>query len=151
MIKNRDIIITGLQPWDIQIGSNCKNLAVEFAKHNRVLYVNGPLDRITLLRDRNKAAVKHRKKVLSGKAPAIQRIQHNLWVLNPGVVIESVSRLKPDLLFDLVNKRNNRLLAREIQKAIHDFDFKDIILFNDSDMFRSFYLKELINPKTYIY
>jgi len=30
MIKNRDIVIVGLQPWDIEIGSNCKNIAIEF-------------------------------------------------------------------------------------------------------------------------
>ena len=37
VFRRRDIVITGLQPWDIQIGSNCKNLAVAFSKHNRVL------------------------------------------------------------------------------------------------------------------
>lgn len=47
MIINRDIIVVGQQPWDVEIGSNCKNIAIEFAKHNRVLYVNSPLDRIT--------------------------------------------------------------------------------------------------------
>lgn len=151
MIRNRDIVITGLQPWDIQIGSNCKNLAVEFSKHNRVLYVNGPLDRITRIKQRKELTVKHREKILKGQAPAVERIKENLWVLNPAVAIESISRLKPDFLFDLVNKHNNRLLAREIQKAIIDFGFKDFILFNDSDMFRSFYLKELLKPKTYIY
>jgi len=151
MIKNRDIVITGLQPWDIQIGSNCKNLAVEFSKHNRVLYVNGPLDRLTLIKRRNKPSIKHRRKILKGQAPSIEHIKGNLYVFNPAVVIESISRLKPDFLFDLVNKHNNKLLAGEIQKTINDLGFRDIILFNDSDMFRSFYLKELLKPKIYIY
>ena len=31
-MKNRDFIITSLQPWDIEIGSTIKN--------NRVLYIN---------------------------------------------------------------------------------------------------------------
>lgn len=50
MIRNRDIIVVGQQPWDVEIGSNCKNIATEFAKHNRVLYVNSPLDRITFFK-----------------------------------------------------------------------------------------------------
>ena len=36
MIKNRDIVVFGIQAWDIEIGSNCKNIALEFAKNNRV-------------------------------------------------------------------------------------------------------------------
>jgi hypothetical protein len=31
-IKNRDIVVIGIQPWDIEIGSNCKNIALEFSK-----------------------------------------------------------------------------------------------------------------------
>ena len=54
MIKGRDIIVMGIQPWDIEIGSNCKNIALEFAKNNRVLYVNPPMVRSTMNRDKNR-------------------------------------------------------------------------------------------------
>ena len=64
MIKGQDIIVVGIQAWDIEIGSNCKNIAVEFAKHNRVLYVNPPLDRATLKRDKNSEKVQKRIKKL---------------------------------------------------------------------------------------
>ena len=37
MIKNKDIVVVGIQPWDIKIGSNCKNISETFAHHNRVL------------------------------------------------------------------------------------------------------------------
>ena len=47
-MQGKDIVITGIQPWDIEIGSNCKNIALEFSKKNRVLYINAPLDRNTL-------------------------------------------------------------------------------------------------------
>ena len=36
LITNRDIIIVGQQPWDVEIGSNCKDIAIEFSKYNRV-------------------------------------------------------------------------------------------------------------------
>jgi len=58
MITNRDIIIVGQQPWDLELGSNCKDIALEFSKHNRVLYVNAPLDRITAIRYKNDLKVK---------------------------------------------------------------------------------------------
>ncbi len=151
MIKNRDIVIVGLQPCDIEIGSNCKNIATEFAKHNRVLYVNAPLDRFTAIKQKNKPAIQKRIKIIKGKLPEIEKLADNFWNLFPRCKIESISRLKNNFLFDILNKRNNKLFAKEIIKAITKLGFKDIILFNDSDMLRSFYLKELLNPDVYIY
>ncbi|MCD8270149.1 MAG: hypothetical protein LUD46_18005 [Parabacteroides sp.] len=45
MLEGENFIFTGLQPWDISIGSNAKDIALEVSKHNRVLYVNTPLDK----------------------------------------------------------------------------------------------------------
>ncbi len=151
MIKNRDIVIVGLQPWDIEIGSNCKNIAVEFARNNRVLYVNAPLDRFTAIKQKDKVNIKKRLQIIKGNLPEIEKISDNLYNLFPPCKIESISRLKSNYIFDFFNKRNNKIFAKEIQKAIIKLGFKDIILFNDSDMLRSFYLKELLKPKTYVY
>jgi hypothetical protein len=41
MIKGKDIVMVSR---DVEIGSNCKNIATEFAKYNRVIYVNNPLN-----------------------------------------------------------------------------------------------------------
>ena len=60
MISNEDIIMFGLQPWDIEIGSNFKNMALELSKNNRVLYVNQPANRSSLIQDRNHAQIKNR-------------------------------------------------------------------------------------------
>lgn len=48
MLEGGNFIFTGLQPWDISIGSNAKDIALEVSKHNRVLYVNTPLDKKTI-------------------------------------------------------------------------------------------------------
>ena len=50
MITGKDFVFTGLQPWDIPIGSNARDIALEVSKHNRVLYVNTPLDKKTYKR-----------------------------------------------------------------------------------------------------
>ena len=151
MIKNRDIVIVGLQPWDIEIGSNCKNIAAEFAKNNRVLYVNAPLDRFTAIKQKEKPSIQKRINIIAGNQPDVIKIESNLWNLYPRCKIESISSLKYNFIFDILNKRNNKIFAREIQKAINELGFKDFILFNDSDMLRSFYLKEILKPKTYVY
>jgi len=151
MLKNRDIIMVGLAALDSRIGSNVINLAQVFSKHNRVLYVNYPLDRLTLFRERKDPLIQKRREILKGKKPQIEQINENMWSFYPRTVLESINQLPIDWLFDIINKINNRRFAREIKKAIRELNFKDIIIFNDTDMFRSFYLKELINAKTHVY
>jgi len=151
MIQNRDIVIVGLQPWDVEIGSNCKNIAVEFSKHNRVLYVNSPLDRITLLRHKKDLKVIKRIAVVDHKADGITQIDKNLWTYFPDKIIESINWIKNKKIFDLLNKINNKRFAASISKAIDALGFKNILLFNDNDIFRSFYLKDILKPVKSIY
>jgi glycosyltransferase involved in cell wall biosynthesis len=153
LIKGRDIVVIGQQPWDISIGSNCKNIALEFAKNNRVLYVNIPLNRMTLLRKKkeDEAFIEKRMKVIQGKSHRLDVIEHNLWNLTPAIIAESINGLPLHGLFKFLNKKNNKKLAREINWAIDELNFKDFILFNDSEMFGGFYLKEFLRPDLYIY
>jgi glycosyltransferase involved in cell wall biosynthesis len=151
MIQGRDIVVISLQPWDIEIGSNCRNIALEFARHNRVLYVNSPLDRATLIRERNTPQVRKRREILKGHSEDLIGVGSNLWTLYPATVLESIGRIPWNGLFDLVNGVNNRRLAGQIKSAIRRLDFKNIILFNDSSMFRGFHLDELLNPELYVY
>ncbi|MCX6239387.1 MAG: glycosyltransferase [Bacteroidia bacterium] len=151
MIKNRDIIVIGIQAWDIEIGSNCKNIAEEFAINNRVLYVNSPLDRISMFRLRKLEKIKKRIKIVKSGKPELVDISKNFWNLYPANIIESISWIKSPKLFDWLNKINNRRFAKQISWAIEKLGFKNFIIFNDSDMFRSYYLKELLKPETYIY
>lgn len=151
MIRNRDFIVIGLQALDSRIGSNCINLAYEFAKHNRVLYVNYPLDRLTKIRERKDPLIQKRIRINKGIEPALVQINENMWNLYPQTTLESISQLPYDGLFDMLNKINNKRFARQIRKAVQQLGFKDYFIFNDSDMFRGFYLKELLQPEMYIY
>jgi len=150
-IKNRDIIVVGQQPWDVEIGSNCKNIALEFSRHNRVLYVNSPLDRITKLKQKNDPKIQKRINVINKKAEGIVKIQPNLWNYYPDQMIESINWIKNKSVYNYFNKVNNKRFARSIKKAIDELGFKDYILFNDNDIFRCFYLKELLKPAVSVY
>jgi teichuronic acid biosynthesis glycosyltransferase TuaH len=151
MITGRDIVITGQQPWDTSIGSNCKNIAEEFSKHNRVLYVNTPLDTITSWRNRHQPEVIKRKEIIRGNKETVEQIHANLWVLTPDCKLNSINWIGNQQLFERLNKANNKRFATAIQTAIKQLGFKDILLFNDNDMFRSYHLKDFLKPSVSLY
>ncbi len=151
IVKDRDIIVVGLQPWDGEIGSNCKNIAIEFAKHNRVLYVNYPLDRISIKRESNNPLIAKRIDILTNKKENLLQINNSTWQLYPSCVLESINWLPSTFLFKIVNKINNWRFASEIKKAAEALNFKNYILFNDSDMFRSYHLQEMLKPALSMY
>ncbi|MGN6511273.1 MAG: glycosyltransferase [Chitinophaga sp.] len=148
MIRDRHIIVVGLQPWDIEIGSNCKNMALELSRHNKVLYVNRALDRITALRAGNDTKTKRRRSSLKGETADIQAVNDSLFTLDPRTVLESINKVPFPFLFDLLNRVNNKRLAREINNAAARLGFRDPILFIDNDFFRAFYLPEMLNGVT---
>ncbi|MEO1030392.1 MAG: glycosyltransferase [Bacteroidota bacterium] len=151
MIKGKDIIIVGIQPWDIEIGSNCKNIALEFAKHNRVLYVNPPLDRVTRYKQKQKEGIQKRIKISKGQLSDIEKLETNLWNLYPKTLVESINWISSHQLYKVLNKRNATLFADNIKSAAHRLGFKDVLLFNDSSMFLGLHLKELLQPEHYTY
>jgi teichuronic acid biosynthesis glycosyltransferase TuaH len=151
MIANRDIIMVGLQAWDIEIGSNCKDIAREFSKQNRVLYVNSPLDRMTIWRKRDQPQVRKRMAVLRGAEKDLIQVGDNLWTLYPRTTLESISRLPWNWMFDRLNHINNRRFASQIRSATGRLGFNDYILFNDGNMFRGLHLNELLKPRISVY
>lgn len=148
---SRDIIIIGQQAWDTDIGSNCKNIALELSKNNRVLYVNSPLDRITLYKKRAEPKVQQRIAVIKGKQSGLVKIQENLWNFYPDCLVESINWIKNEHLFNYLNKRNNIKFAESIVKGIKALDFKGYLLFNDNEIFKGFYLNKLLKPFLSIY
>ena len=151
LISDRDIIVVGQQPWDIEIGSNCKNLAIEFSKNNRVLYVNSPLDTKTYFKNKHDPKIQKRVAVVKKKQDGLERVGDNIWTYYPDETILSINWINNNALFNFFNRINNKRFARSIRKAIQQLKFKKFILFNDSDIFRSFYLKEFLSPKTSVY
>lgn len=151
MIKNRDIIVMGIQPWDISIGSNCKNIAMEFSRNNRVLYLNSPLDRFSRIRERKTEKVRKRMDVIRGKKDPFEKVNENLWVYTPDVIISSINKLPSRRFFDFFNFRNNRLLAQSLLKAIRKLNFRNYLIFNDQQMFLGYFIMEMLQPASYIY
>lgn len=150
-IENRNIVIVGQQPWDTEIGSNCKDIALEFSKKNKVLYVNSPLDRISSIRDRKNPAVRERLDIIAGRKSGLVQIKSNLWNLYPDCLVESVNWLNNRWLFNKINRFNNRRFANSIQRASAILGFDRYILFNDNEIIKCFYLAELLHPDLSVY
>ena len=151
MVKNRDIVIFGLQRWDKFTSTITRNIAVEMSKNNRVLFVNPPLQRRNVLFDRDAEFVKKRLRVLKGQEKDLVQDNNNLWVLYPKMVAESINWIKSPSIFSFFHKRNEKLYAKRIQDAISRLGFKNIILFGDTEMINGFYLKDHLEPDMFFY
>ncbi|MES2882312.1 MAG: glycosyltransferase, partial [Bacteroidota bacterium] len=151
LLKGRDIVVIGLQPWYYEIGSNCKNIAQQFALHNRVLYVNLPINRKTFFSSNKNAGIQRHCDIIQQKSQTIQPIGKNFWQFFPTSIVESINWLPSTSAFKLLNGINNRRFARNIKKAVAQLGFSNIVLFNDNDFFNGYDLKKLLAPHLYIY
>jgi glycosyltransferase involved in cell wall biosynthesis len=150
-MKNRDFIITSLQSWDIPIGSNAIDIAKEIARDNRVLYINSPLDIMTMYRNKATAENQHRFDVIRKRKQPLRQVTENLWVLDFPFWLLSVNGLPDGPLFDACNKYNNRKMFGYVKKIADSLGFRDIIHFIDNDIYRSFYAPEFLSPALTVY
>ncbi|HTL07038.1 MAG TPA: glycosyltransferase [Chitinophagaceae bacterium] len=150
-ISNRDIVMFSFQSWDTEIGSNFKDMALELAKKNRVLFINRALDRSSLRKNKNDAATTARLLSIRKGIHEIEQVAPNIWVHNPRVMMESINRIPFAGLHDWLNKHNSKKLTREINKTIATLQFSNVLLMNDNDFIRGFYLKEMIACSDYIF
>lgn len=151
MITDRDFIFTGLQHWDMPIGSNARDIALEISKHNRVVYFNTPLDILTRFRESKSPEAKRRLSVLQGKENSVRQINPNLWIVDFPFLLWPVNKLPDGSIFDFFNKRNNKRLAYYIRKIADQLCFQNTIHIIDNDIYRSFYLKEYLQPALSVY
>jgi glycosyltransferase involved in cell wall biosynthesis len=150
-MKGKDFIITGLQSWDIPIGSNAIDIARQIALDNRVLYVNSPLDLMTMYRNKPTAETKHRREVLKKQKNVLRKITENLWVLDFPFYIWSINGLPDGFLFDFFNKINNKKIFNYTRKIAAGLGFKNPVHFIDNDIYRSFYSREILGAELSVY
>lgn len=150
-MKDQNIIILTQQSWDTPIGTNPRNMALEFAKNNRVLYVNMPLDISTVLRGHGEPEVKKRLRVVLGQENGLVQVEPNIWVYTTEVLLVSANWLASRALFTAFNQLNARWLARSIRKATEAVGFDSYYLLQDGLLFQGVELKRLLNPRQFIY
>lgn len=143
--------MVGIQTWDRPMGGNARDLALEFSKNNRVLYVNPPVNRKDQLKLQKSEQLERKLAVIKNRQPPLQQIHDRLWVLTPKTIIESLNWLPPGVLFKYFNTLNAKRWAKAIQRQANELQFTNFLLFNDSSMFMGLHLKKLLRPMAYLY
>ncbi|NQU33058.1 MAG: glycosyltransferase [Bacteroidetes bacterium] len=151
MVKNRDIVIFGLQRWDKFTSTITRNTAIEMAKNNRVLFVNQPLKRKRAIFNKDLPFVQKRLKILHCEEDDLVQEYNNLWVFYPKMIAESINWINSETIFSILHKNNEKKYANRIKNAIERLGFKNIILFGDTEMITGYYLKEYLKPDIFFY
>lgn len=146
-----NFVFVSLQRINTDRESTSTSLAKELAKDHKVLYVNSPIDRKTIYSSETDEYTKAHIKAIRSKQDPLVQVNNNLWVLNPVSIIESINWIPLTKVFSVVNWINNIRFANNIKSALKRLNFEKFILINDKDIFRSYYLKELLKPEKYIY
>lgn len=146
-----NFVFVSLQRINTDRESTSTSLAKELARNHKVLYVNPPIDRRTLLSGSYDQYTAAHIDSIKRKRENLTVYSENLSILNPSSIIESVNWIPFTSVFLFFMKMNNRRFANDIKKAIKRLGFKEFILVNDKDMFRSFFLKEFLNPSLSVY
>ena len=148
MVKNRNFVVTCLQHWDVELGCNAIDIAIEISKNNRVLFLNTPIDYLSYLKG---DPIKYRQQVIHREKPPLRQINDNLWLLDCPFKALPLNKLKINSIFDWANKYNNRKIAGHILRETQKLGMDRLILFCDNDVYRSFYMKEMLQPDIMIY
>jgi glycosyltransferase involved in cell wall biosynthesis len=95
--------------------------------------------------------IQYHLNTLKDREKSLIQVEENIWNLYPDAILESINWVPSTTIFSWLNRRNNRRFADSISNAMKALNFRDVIIFNDNDIFRGYYLKELLKPVTYVY
>ncbi|MBC7407248.1 MAG: glycosyltransferase [Arcicella sp.] len=141
-------IIIAQQEWQLNLGSNARNLAVEFSKKNAVLYVNPAMDIKSIILQIKTVHGRNRLKLALGLGENTLKISETLWVHTPQAISFSINWLKQISLYNFLNERNSKGFFKSLKKAINQLGWKNekCVVFNDSQMFTGLYIKKYLQP-----
>jgi len=153
--NNIDIIYMTLFPWDNEYSSVSLSFTKEFAKNNRVFYINHPYSIKDYWNNRKSdIAQKRKNKLLKGKMqyetiPGID--QDRVIAIHPPLTIP-INWLPRGGIYNFFYKINHRRILKTIQKVIKDYDLKNYVYLNCYDPFFVGVLpKESFSPLLNIY
>lgn len=151
--RNCDIICFSLSRWDAPISSPALSLAKEFAKTNRVFYVEHPFSWKDYNKQNHEPSIKSREKALiNGKNiysnPA--SLPDKLTVVTSKLTFP-INFLPKGFLYDSIATINDKILLKVVRQLIKDYQVKDFIYLN---FFDPYFLQKLpadIKPVRSIY
>ncbi|MBC7851487.1 MAG: glycosyltransferase [Chitinophagaceae bacterium] len=142
MNKKCDLICFSLSRWDSAISSPALSLAKEFAKNNRVFYIDHPFSVKDYVSGRNTPSIQSRKNALLGRGSIYSnppQLPANITVVTTKLTIP-INFLPPGVLYNRLAAMNDRIVLSTIRKVIRDHELKDFIYVN---FFDPYFVREL--------
>lgn len=146
--KPEAFIIIAQQEWELDLGSNARNLAIEFSKKNAVLYVNPAIDVKSIIKQIRTVHGRKRLKLALGFGKNTQKISDTLWVHTPKTISISINWLKQIKLYNFFNERNGKGFFNSLKLTISQLEWENekCVVFNDSQMFTGLFTKKYLQP-----
>jgi teichuronic acid biosynthesis glycosyltransferase TuaH len=154
MRSDCDVVIISTSRWDNPYSSVGFSFAKEFAKNNRVFYIDHPfsLNELATQYSHNPNIKPRIPALLFGKSAyrKIDGLPDNLTIVTPKLTLP-INWLNEGYLYNLLWELNERAAIDALRKTIKDFDIKRYVFFNS---FNPFYFKKIpadIKPLVKIY
>jgi glycosyltransferase involved in cell wall biosynthesis len=153
MLKNSDLIIFSLSRWDAAYSSPSFSLAKEFAKNNRVFYIDHPFSVKDFLLRYGTPAVQNRKSALlhgENIYTKSDKFPDKLTMVTPRLTLP-INFLPDGPLYELLARYNDGIIFDCIRRIIRDHDVKQFIFFNAFDPYFCRDFPEDIRPVKRVY
>lgn len=153
MVRDSDIIIFSLSRWDAPISSPSFSLAKEFAKRNRVFYIDHPFSLKDFITEVKTPNVRRRTDALLwGKHiyKKAEGLPERLTMVTPRLTVP-INFLPEGRFYNWLSKTNDTIIFNTIRRIIRDFDVKKFIYFNAFDPYFCRDFPEDITPVKKVY
>ncbi len=153
MNKSCDIICFSLSRWDSAISSPALSLAKEFAKNNRVFYIDHPFSWKDFFTGRKTEAIQSRKiALLTGKNQYSHppSLPANLTVVTTKLTIP-INFLPPGGIYNRLSAINDRIVLKVIRNVIKDYRLTNFVYINFFDPYFVRILPQDIKPWRSVY
>lgn len=141
-------IVIAQQEWELNLGSNARNLAFEFSKTKPVIYVNPAIDLRSIVSQRKSPHYKRRLKLALGFGENTEKVADNLWVHTPATVNYSINWLRNTGIYDFLNRQNAKGFFKSLRKGMKSLNLhpEKCVILNDSQMFTGLFTKKYLKP-----
>ncbi len=132
MKENYDLIILGLARWDNTLYSSILGIAKEFAKTNRVFYIDRPFSYKDYLIEKELNPISIRKDAILYGKNIYKKVNLNgtsMISVTPKMSIP-INFLPEGFLYEFALKYNKSLVSTVIEKTIQDYNIQNYVYFN---------------------
>lgn len=153
MMKNSDIIMLAFARWDAQYSSPAFSLAKEFAKTNRVFYIDHPFSLKNLILEFRRPSVQRRLPALFGGSniyTKLSKYPERLTMVTAPLSLP-INFLPEGPLYDRLARYNDKLVFNVIRRIIRDHNVKDFVFFNAFDPYLCRDFPDDIKPLRKVY